>query len=46
MNLEISYKLRKPICKGIWEIENWFLMESDSWTGKIALLLFVYTKEG
>ena len=29
------------ICKGIYKIINWFLIESDSWTGKIAILIFV-----
>ena len=34
-------ELRLSICEGIWKIKNWFLIESDSWTGKIALLIFV-----
>ena len=29
------------ICEGIWKIKNWFLIESDSWTRKITLLIFV-----
>ena len=44
MNLNISHKLRQPICNGT--IKNWFLVESDSWSGKIVLLIFVLTKKG
>ena len=29
------------ICKGILKIKNWFLIESDSETGKITILIFV-----
>ena len=32
--------------KGTQKIKNWFLMESDCWTGKIILFIFVHTNEG
>ena len=42
MKLKISHKLRIKItwyiCKGISKIKNWFVIGSDSWTGKITIL--------
>ena len=45
MDLKTSGKLIQPICEEIQNIKNWFLIKGDSWTHKIALLIFVWTKD-